>query len=211
MSEVEHDSFSDNDLRIDEYTVELDRDEVELSKEIAAGFDAVVVVKALEGELVSFIDAPAEVVREDENGGRLLSISTPGSTRVFLKLTTKSYAKVKVFIAKLRKGAARAINTIPCTICKKAIALMMFGFLVAAGVPPIPGLGFDLTNLKVTLIKFFKDVAGGVLGSALKSLAAHFGPGWEQKTSRILDGLNWIFEPAGIFYESACNAFSLCP
>lgn len=211
MSETEHESYSENDLQISEYTIELDRDAVEIRQEIDADFDAVVIVKALEGELETVIDAPGELVASDEHGGRIQTISSTEGAPVYLRLATSSYAKVKVFIAKIRKGAVRALKAIPCTMCKKVIALIMIGFLVAAGMPPTPGMVIYLSSVKGLLSSYFKDVVTGAMGSVLKSLATCLGPRWEQKTETLLRRLNWIIDPAGPFYESACNTYGLCP
>ena len=215
MARFSRDSYSDEDVQIDEYTVELDGDRFEFDDFVNGEFDAVVVVKALEGELETMIEAPGNEVARDDNGGRVHSITASEGTQIFLQLASRGYARVKVFIGKIRKGLVRAANTIPCTLCKKSVALMMFAFVVAAGVPATPGLatgfGFDLTGLQANMASFFTAVASGVLGSALQSAVSYFSSNWGQVIESVLQTLNWIFEPAGILYETACRSFNLCP
>ncbi len=215
MARFSRDSYADDDIVIDEYTVELDGDRFQFDDSVSGDFDAIVVVKAIAGEPDTLVEAPGEEVARDDNGGRVVSISTGDGAQIFLGLASSGYAKVKVFIGKIRKGIARAANTSPCTLCKKSVALVMFAFLVAAGVPATPGLatgfGFDLSGVQAGLTSFFSDVANGVLGSALQSVVSYLSPNWGQVIEGFLQGLNWIFEPAGILYEAACRSFSLCP
>jgi len=215
MARFSRDSYSDDDLEIDEYTVELDGDRFEFDDFVNGDFDAVVVVKALEGELETMIEAPGEEVAKDDNGGRVHTLSAGDGARIFLGLASGGYAKVKVFIGKIRKGLVRAANTIPCTLCKKSVALLMFSFLVAAGVPATPGLatgfGFDLTGLQPNFVKFCTAVTSGVFGSALQSAVSYFSANWGQVIEIVLQGLNWILDPGGPLYERACNSFNLCP
>lgn len=208
---VTSEKYQSDDLLIEESIIEIHDGDVVLPYHIG-GFEAdvSVVVQRMSGAPEYQIDGPIEQTESTE-AGSLYGGAFDRPTMMSLRVASTGFAKVRVIVAQVRRGLARAFKGFPCKLCKLAVKTIVSTLLVQLGVPTLPSGKFDLGNFYGTLTTAFSDFANGHYGLVVQSLTGLLPSHWWNGVLNLLHLANWVMDATDAFFEAVCRAIGMCP
>lgn len=211
---VESQSYSDENLVIEERIVEIEGDETVLWFESRLpDNNALILIQFLSGEPEVLPDIPIPEIDAGDRRrlGRMFAGAIDQGARAFIRLAAGGLVKVRVIFAQLRKQIVAAKNAFPCKFCKLAVKTVLSAVVWHLGVPALPSGDFDLSGVGSAIQSAGADIMAGNFGDLVKQLASLLPTDFWDAVLQGLAALNWLFDLSDKLNTWVCTQIKMCP
>lgn len=208
---VTSEKYHSDELAIEESTIEIHGDNLELNKHLESfEADTLVVIQKLVGDCEYQTSIPLEQSVTDP-GGLIFSGRTSGPMSLSISFFSQGFSKVRLIVAQIRKGFVNTFRGFPCKLCKLAIKTIISTILVQLGVPIALNGEFDLKSFVSSITTAATDIANGAYGQVVEALSGLLPSNWWDAVLNLLHLANWLLDASDAIFEKICAAIGMCP